>query len=92
MLLRSLAVLKVAHVPVRLESLAYVIYTSGSSGVPKGVEITHANLVHFIRWHLDAFSVRRRDRASHLAGLGFDAAAWEVWPQVFCWRHGVPRR
>jgi non-ribosomal peptide synthetase component F len=32
------------------ESLAYVIYTSGSTGVPKGVEITHANLAHLVQW------------------------------------------
>ncbi|CAK5282791.1 unnamed protein product [Mycena citricolor] len=28
--------------------LAYVIFTSGSSGKPKGVEITHSNLTHFV--------------------------------------------
>ncbi len=37
--------------PIEPESLAYVIYTSGSTGVPKGVEITHANLAHLVRWH-----------------------------------------
>ncbi|MGD0757384.1 MAG: amino acid adenylation domain-containing protein [Candidatus Sulfotelmatobacter sp.] len=68
--------------PVQPESLAYVIYTSGSTGVPKGVEITHANLSHLIRWHRDAFGVTRQDRASHLAGLGFDAAVWELWPNL----------
>jgi amino acid adenylation domain-containing protein len=68
--------------PVQPESLAYMIYTSGSSGVPKGVEITHANLDHLIRWHRDTFRVTRRDRASHLAGLGFDAAVWEIWPNL----------
>ena len=65
------------------ESLAYVIYTSGSTGVPKGVEITHANLCHLIRWHLDAFGLTRQDRVSHLAGLGFDASVWEIWPALF---------
>jgi amino acid adenylation domain-containing protein len=30
----------------RPENLAYVIYTSGSTGHPKGVMVTHANLVH----------------------------------------------
>ena len=35
-----------------------------------------------IRWHRDAFRVTRQDRASHLAGLGFDAAVWEIWPHL----------
>ncbi len=68
--------------PIDPESLAYVIYTSGSTGVPKGVEITHANLAHLVRWHTEAFQVTRRDRASHLAGLAFDAAVWEIWPNL----------
>ncbi|PMB34523.1 amino acid adenylation, partial [Fischerella thermalis CCMEE 5319] len=28
------------------DNLAYIIYTSGSTGIPKGVEITHKNLIH----------------------------------------------
>lgn len=28
------------------DQLAYIIYTSGSTGLPKGVPITHANLIH----------------------------------------------
>ncbi len=66
------------------ESLAYVIYTSGSTGLPKGVELTHANLTHLVDWHLDAFSVTASDRAGHLAGLGFDASVWELWPYLAC--------
>ena len=42
------------------ENLAYVIYTSGSSGRPKGVEITHANLLNLIDWHQAAFAITSR--------------------------------
>jgi amino acid adenylation domain-containing protein len=64
------------------DSLAYLIYTSGSTGTPKGVEITHGNLMNLIRWHQEAFLVTPSSRASHIAGLGFDAAVWEVWPYL----------
>src|ERR1700691_2411711 len=50
------------------DTLAYVIYTSGTTGVPKGVEITHANLANVIRWYRGAFQVTPQDRASHLLG------------------------
>jgi amino acid adenylation domain-containing protein len=70
------------HRTLAPESLAYIIYTSGSSGTPKGVEITHANLNHLVRWHRETFRVTQQDRASHLLGLGFDAAIMEIWPHL----------
>jgi amino acid adenylation domain-containing protein len=68
--------------PLDPAALAYVIYTSGSTGAPKAVEVTHANLAALVAWHNDAFGVVTGTRTSHLAGLGFDAAAWEVWPTL----------
>jgi amino acid adenylation domain-containing protein len=68
--------------PTDPDGLAYVIYTSGSTGAPKAVEITHANLAALVAWHCDAFAVREGSRTSCLAGLGFDAAGWEIWPTV----------
>lgn len=67
---------------IRSEDLAYVIYTSGSTGQPKGVEISHGSLLHLVNWHQSAFSVASDDRASQLAGVGFDAAVWETWPYL----------
>ncbi|HEY5645503.1 MAG TPA: long-chain-fatty-acid--CoA ligase [Pseudomonadales bacterium] len=34
------------RVPVAPEDVVYQLYTSGTTGLPKGVEITHANFVH----------------------------------------------
>jgi amino acid adenylation domain-containing protein len=64
------------------DDLAYVIYTSGSTGQPKGVEITHASLMNLVAWHQSAFKITSADRASLLAGVGFDAAVWETWPYL----------
>lgn len=67
---------------IDLNTLACVIYTSGSTGQAKGVEITHANLCNLIEWHQAAFAVTASDRASQVAGLGFDATGWEIWPYL----------
>ncbi len=57
----------------------YIIYTSGSTGVPNGVEVPHRGLVNLVTWHRRAFEVSPGDVASMLAGVGFDASAWEFW-------------
>ncbi len=62
--------------------LAYVIYTSGSTGAPKGVEITHGNLLNLVEWHNATFGVTSADRATLLASPGFDASVWEIWPNL----------
>jgi amino acid adenylation domain-containing protein len=65
-----------------IKDLAYIIYTSGSTGQPKGVQITHASLVNLVSWHCSAFSITPSDRATQIAGIGFDAAVWELWPHL----------
>ncbi len=69
-------------IPVTQHQVAYIIYTSGSTGEPKGVEVTHDNLLNLIFWHRNTFGITAGDRASHLAGVGFDAAVWEIWPHL----------
>jgi len=71
-----------SHTRSRLshDDLAYVIYTSGSTGAPKGVEITQGNLLNLVNWHCRTFVLSGDDRTSFVAGLGFDAAIWEIWP------------
>ena len=69
-------------VPCPPESLAYVIHTSGSTGRPKGVQVPRAGLQALVDWHLRAYGVTARDRATLLASPSFDASVWEVWPYL----------
>ena len=64
------------------ENPAYAIYTSGSTGEPKGVMIEHHSLMGLVNWHINTYGVTPDDRATHLAGLGFDAVVWETWPYL----------
>ncbi|WPN96171.1 non-ribosomal peptide synthetase [Pseudomonas sp. MUP55] len=62
--------------------LAYVIYTSGSTGQPKGVMVEHRSVENLVHWHCEAFGLRTASQTSSVAGFGFDAMAWEVWPAL----------
>ncbi|KPY52310.1 Syringopeptin synthetase A, partial [Pseudomonas syringae pv. solidagae] len=62
--------------------LAYVIYTSGSTGQPKGVMVEHRTLGNLIDWHCRTFDLQAGSHTASVAGFGFDAMAWEVWPAL----------
>ena len=60
------------------DHLAYVLYTSGSTGQPKGVQITHAALVNFLRsMHADP-GIGPSDRLVAVTTLSFDIAGLEL--------------
>jgi amino acid adenylation domain-containing protein len=58
--------------------LAYVIYTSGSSGEPKGVEVTHRNVVRLVDDPGYA-ELGAGTAMLHAASPAFDAATLEIW-------------
>ena len=68
--------------PTSSQQAAYVIYTSGSTGTPKGVTVSHASLCNLVSWHQRVYEVDATDRATLIAGLGFDAVVWELWPYL----------
>lgn len=62
-------------------SLAYVIFTSGSTGDPKGVMVTHRNVVNFIRGMDQRFDFTAGDRFLALTSISFDISILEIlWP------------
>jgi amino acid adenylation domain-containing protein len=58
---------------------AHILFTSGSTGMPKGVVITHANVIHFVEWGLRHFGIDCTDRLSGHTPLHFDLSTFDVF-------------
>ncbi len=60
-------------------NLAYVIFTSGSTGQPKGVLVTHRNVVRLMQATQPWFRFDERDVWTMFHSVAFDFSVWEIY-------------
>lgn len=68
--------------PVAGEETYYIIFTSGTTGVPKGVQISHTNLLSFVNWELADFGIKEGMRFLSQAPYSFDLSVMDVYPAL----------
>jgi amino acid adenylation domain-containing protein len=66
------------HVKTSGDSAAYVMYTSGSTGLPKGVCVTHRNVVRLLL-NTNYVHLGPEETLLQFAPMSFDAATFEIW-------------
>ncbi|MDR3225687.1 MAG: D-alanine--poly(phosphoribitol) ligase subunit DltA, partial [Clostridiales Family XIII bacterium] len=60
----------------------YIIFTSGTTGAPKGVQISHNNLVSFTDWMLSDFDIGSGKRFLLQAPYSFDLSVMSLYPAL----------
>ena len=71
-------------VTIEPDQLFIMLYTSGSTGIPKGCQLTHANLVAFCNWYQRFYDLKPEHRVAAYASYGFDACMMDLYPALTC--------
>src|SRR5439155_6556851 len=66
--------------------IAYLLFTSGSTGQPKGVMVSHANLLHYVDYVTKRYSFTSDDRMSQTFDMTFDLSAHDMF---VAWSNGA---
>ncbi|WP_179319620.1 non-ribosomal peptide synthetase [Winogradskyella helgolandensis] len=64
---------------VDIEEMVYLLYTSGSTGNPKGVQVTHKNLVNFLYGMVEKPGIEETDKLLSITTISFDIAGLELY-------------
>ncbi|PYK69493.1 MAG: hypothetical protein DME45_01900 [Verrucomicrobia bacterium] len=64
---------------IDVNSIAYLLFTSGSTGQPKGVIVSHANVLHYVDYVTKRYGIESSDRMSQTFDLTFDLSAHDLF-------------
>jgi len=71
---------------IDVNSIAYLLFTSGSTGQPKGVMVSHANVLHYVDYITKRYRIESDDRLSQTFDLTFDLSAHDLF---VTWTNGA---
>eukprot|EP01135_Chromosphaera_perkinsii_P002627 Nk52_evm23s225 gene=Nk52_evmTU23s225 len=66
-----------------ISNLAYIIFTSGSTGNPKGVQIEHRSMMHFLQATAEKMKEAPPCRFSSFSSTCFDASIYDIFECLY---------
>ncbi|VEL98334.1 amino acid adenylation domain-containing protein [Alteromonas sp. 76-1] len=71
------------NIDIKASDIAYMIYTSGSTGNPKGIKVTHGNLVNLLTTFANLSDTKSTHSGSWWTSISFDVSIYEIFCPLY---------